>query len=1131
MTNDASARRSQLSPARQALLRQLKRGALAGTTVGQVIPRRTGTGPAPLSFAQQRLWFLDQLIPNSAAYILCSAFHLQGTLNVPALEQTINDLVRRHESLRTTFVVEDGQPLQVIAPSLTIELPITDLRGIAADRREAQAQQIIGEERQRPFNLAQGPLLRARLVRLDDAEHYLIIAMHHIISDGWSIGVFFQEFGALYNAQVAGKAAALGPVGTPLPIQYADFACWQREWLSGEVLERQLGYWKQQVADAPKVLDLPLDFPRPTTQRYRGARHRIELPATLRAALSTLSQHEQSTMFMTLLAAFQILLYRYSGQQTILVGTPIANRTYAETEGQIGFFANTLVLRGNLQGNPAFREFLGRVREMALGAYAHQDLPFERLVEELHLERDLARNPLFQVMFSLQNTPVAPLNLSGLSADVVRGNRETIAFDLTLEVAERPDGLYGYFAYNTDLFAPDTIERMAGHFQTLLESIVAAPDQRIADLPLLSTAERERLLVEWNATARDFPQASCIHDLFEAQATRTPDAPAAVFADQQLTYAQLSERVSALAQHLRRLGVGPDVLVGVSVDRSLDMIVGVLAVLTAGGAYIPLDPSYPRERLAFMLEDAQAAVLLTQEHLLHPEGTRLPAHNAQVVCIRRDWESIVRENQAHPAPVRARVDPANLAYVIYTSGSTGRPKGVQISHRSVVNFLTTMQSQPGLSAQDTLLSVTTLSFDIAGLELFLPLITGARVVLLDQAQAADSQQLAAQIERSSATVMQATPATWRLLLAGGWRGSPCLKILCGGEALPRDLAATLSAANASLWNMYGPTETTIWSTLTEVRPDAEQITIGRPIANTEVYVLDSRLQPTPIGVPGDLFIGGAGLSRGYLRRPELTAEKFVPHPFSQTGYPQGGARLYKTGDLARYRPDGTIEFLGRNDHQVKLRGYRIELGEIEATLMQHEAVREAAVIVRQDDGDERLVAYIVENQDAEGEAGSRFRVPSGRLGSFLRERLPAYMVPTGWVVLDALPLTPNGKLDRRALLADTTPGLEQARTYVAPSTPEEEIMAEIWAEILGLEQVGIHDNFFSIGGHSLLATRLIARTRSVFHVELTLSAIFEAPTIAQMVDVVEDLLVEKLASLSEDEIQLLAASASLVDQA
>ncbi|MBV9792075.1 MAG: amino acid adenylation domain-containing protein, partial [Chloroflexi bacterium] len=1072
------------------------------------IPRRTTTGPAPLSFSQQRLWFLDQLIPNSPAYNLFAVFRFCGTLNVPVLEQTINELVKRHESLRTTFVAEDGQPQQVIAPTLTIALPTVDLREVAADDREAQAQQIIDDERQTPFDLAHGPLLRTRLVQLSDDEHHFILAIHHIISDGWSLGVFFKEFGALYTSLAQGQASAL----PELPIQYADFACWQRDWLSGEVLDRQLNFWKQQVTDAPKVLDLPTDYPRPATQTYKGARHRIELPGSLRMALSTLSQRENSTIFMTLLAAFNVLLYRYTEQQSILVGTPIANRTYAETEGQIGFFANTLVLHGNLSGNPTFRELLGRVREMAMGAYAHQDLPFERLVEELQLERDLARNPLFQVMFSLQNAPIAPLKLHDLTVEMVRVNRETTAFDLMLEVAENPSGLYGYFTYNTDLFAPDTIERMAGHFHTLLENIIATPDQHINDLALLSEAERQQQLVDWNATAREIPQQSCIHDLFAAQAARTSEAIAVVHGDLELSYAQLSERVTTLAQHLRRLGVGPDTLVGVCLERSIEMLVAVLAVLKSGGAYVPLDPSYPADRLAFMLEDAQAAVLLTQEHLL----SRLPTHEAKVVCLTRDWAVIQGESEQE-AVAEAQVDPANLAYVIYTSGSTGRPKGVQIPHSAVVNFLHSMQSEPGLTAQDTLLSVTTLSFDIAGLELFLPLISGARVVLVDPAQAADGQQLAELIDSAGATVMQATPATWRLLLAAGWQGSARLKILCGGEAMARDLSAALVQSSASLWNMYGPTETTIWSTLSQLTPDTERITIGRPIANTEIYILDPRLQPVPIGVPGELLIGGSGLSRGYLRRPELTAEKFIPHPFGESG-----ARLYRTGDLARYRADGSIEYIGRNDHQVKLRGFRIELGEIEAVIQQHPAIAGSAVLVRDAEtgaeADQRLVAYLVVRENESCTADD--------LRAFLQTRLPAYMVPTAWVVLAAFPLTPNGKLDRRALLADTTPSLEQAQTYVAPSTPEEELMAEIWAEILGREQIGMFDNFFSSGGHSLLATRLIARMRAVFQVELNLSHVFEAPTIAQMLEVVEDLLVEKLEMLSEDEILLLAASAS-----
>ncbi|MDZ7269339.1 MAG: amino acid adenylation domain-containing protein [candidate division KSB1 bacterium] len=1008
----------------------------------------------PLSFAQQRLWYLDQLEPGSAAYHLPLAVRLKGPLNVAALEEACVQILARHESLRTTFELVEGEPRQRIAPPAPFKLEMESLQSVAPEARDAEVRRRVREQALKPFNLATGPLWRIKLYRLAADEHVVFVCMHHIISDGWSRNVFVNEMAALYRAFSSGSTAAL----PELPIQYVDFAQWQRNWLQGEVLDRQLAYWKKQLAGLG-TLQLPLDRPRPPVQTYRGARMPFHLTPDLTQKLQALSQREAVTLFMTLLAAFQTLLHRHARQTDIAVGTPIANRTRRETEGLIGFFANTLVMRTDFSGDPTFRELLQRVRETALGAYAHQDLPFERLVEELQPERDLSRSPLFQVMFILQNTPKPPAeDQLGLAVSVLESEGGTAMFDMTLSLTEAENGgLTGFLEYNTDLFEPATITRWLARWQTLLAGIVTDPNQRVSRLPVLPAAEREQLLVAWNATDSPYPEV-CLHELLAAQAAATPAAVAAVFEQQELTYAELNARANQLAHHLRGLGLQPEELVGICVERSLDMLVALLGILKAGGAYVPLDPSFPPDRLAFMVTDAGLRFLVTQSTLLES----LPEHNAELVCLDTDWDFIEGRSRANPANVNT---PAHLAYVIYTSGSTGTPKGVQISHKAVVNFLHAMRQRPGLTATDVLLAVTTLSFDIAGLELYLPLLVGGRVVIASREVAGDGNALLDLLTRSQATVMQATPATWRLLLAAGWEHGSSLKVLCGGEALPRELALQLRERSSSLWNMYGPTETTIWSTLHQVEPGNAAIVIGRPIANTQVYILDAHLQPVPIGVMGDLYLGGDGLARGYWRRPELTAEKFIPHPFARTP----GERLYKTGDLARYLADGTIDFLGRSDHQVKVRGFRIELEEIEAVLNQHPAVQAAVVVAREDvPGDQRLVAYLI-SRGPQAAGGSELR-------TFLRLKLPDYMLPSAYVTLPAFPLTPNGKVDRRRLpppegrVADEVP-----TTYVAPRTPMEKLIAQVWREALKIEHVGVHDNFFDLGGHSLLSMQVIAR--------------------------------------------------------
>lgn len=1069
-----------LSPQKRELLLQRLRQKRDNVSPQKIKPQPRHSSTFPLSFAQARLWFLEQLEPGNPFYNQSAAVHLLGRLNLAALEQSFNEILRRHEVLRTTFTVVEGQPVQVIAPTLPLTLPVVDLQKLPEAERKGEVLRRATEEGQQSFNLSKTPLLRCTLLRLDETEYVLLFTMHHIISDAWSKGVLLRELAILYEAFSIGKPSPL----PELPIQYADFAVWQQQWLQGEVLETQLTYWRQQLEGSPPLLELPTDRTRPPVQTFRGATQSFILPKALTEALKELSKQEDVTLFMTLLAAFKTLLYRYTGQNDILVGSPIANRNRSEIEGLIGFFVNTLVMRTNLGGRPSFREILSRVRNVALAAYAHQDLPFERLVNELQLERDLSHTPLFQVMFEFGNTPISALALPGLTLSLLETKSSTAKFDLSLSMRETEQGLIGSLEYNTDLFDAGTIARMLGHFQTLVASILANPDQRLENLQLLTDAEKQQLLVEWNDTGADYPQNQCIHQLFEAQVEQTPDAVAVVFEDQQLTYRELNAKANQLAHHLQKLGVKPEVLVGLCVERSLEMVVGVLGILKAGGAYVPLDPGYPQERLVFMLENANVPVLLTTETLV----SRLPDYQAQVVYLDDDWQEISQESDRNPI---SKVTTQDLAYLIYTSGSTGKPKGVQILHSALVNFLSAMRLSPGLTQADTFLSVTPLSFDIAALELYLPLIVGARVVVVSREVAADGTRLLERLASSGATIMQATPATWRMLLAAGWQGSESLKILCGAETLNRELAIQLRERGTELWNLYGPTETTIWSTAYKVDSQksdfraGEVISIGRPIANTQLYVLDQDQQPVPVGIIGELHIGGLGLARGYLNRPELTSETFISNPFNDVST----SRLYKTGDLVRYRPDGTLEYISRMDYQVKIRGFRIELGEIEALLNQHPGVRETVVLAQEKvQGDKRLIAYIVTDQKL---------APSiNDLRRFLKQKLPDYMVPSVFVPLEALPLTPNGKVDRNALPVPdyVCPDIDVA--YVMPRNEVEQTIAKIWQDILGVKQVGIHDNFFELGGHSLLATQVISQMRKIFQVELPLRHLFEAPTVA-----------------------------------
>jgi len=1030
-----------LSPAkRELLLRQLKKMKGGEVSRPAVRPRGAGSGADfQLSYAQQRLWFLDQLEPGNPFYNLPGAVRLQGQLAEARLERALSGVVARHEALRTIFPSIEGRPVQRVAPPALFSLPVIDLSALPEERRRRAARALALAVGRRPFDLAAGPLLRGLLLRLGSAERILAFAVHHIVSDGWSMRILVRELTALYQ-------------GSPLPelaVQYADYAVAERQWLDGEALAPQLGYWRRQLAGLPGLLELPADRPRPEVQTFRGGRQHFAFPADTVAALRDLGQAEKATPFMTMLAGFTALLHRYGGREDIPVGTPIANRDRVETEGLIGFFVNTLVLRCDLSGDPDFRQLLARVRETTLQAFAHPDLPFERLVEELQPDRDLAHTPLFQVLFAFQSLRAEGQAASDLRLEHLAVETGKSLFDLTINLEETPARIAGSFEYNLDLFDPVRMRRMAAHLETLLGGIAGDPRRRLSDLPLLSEAERHQALSEWSDSAAAYPRQARVHELIAAQAARTPEAVAVSCGDRRLTYRELDERAGRLAARLARLGVGFESRVGVCLERSPEMLIALLGVWKAGAAYVPMDPFYPEERLAWMREDGGLTLLLTD----------------------------VESGEDGLLPVSG--GPETLAYVIYTSGSTGRPKGVEVSHGALVSFLESMRGKPGLGADDVLLAVTSLSFDIAGLELFLPLLVGARVELADRETAGDGRRLLDLLRASGATVMQATPVTWHMLIEAGWHGGEGLVVLCGGEALPDRLAAGLCERSDAVWNLYGPTETTVWSAARRVRP-GERVAIGPPIANTGLYLLDARLRPVPLGIPGELWIGGDGLARGYRNRPDLTAERFLPDPFAE----RPGARLYRTGDLARFRADGAIEFLGRADHQVKVRGHRIELGEIEVALESHEAV-ERAVVMAAPDG-LSLAAWVLPRGSAS----------PAELRGYLQGRLPEYMIPSAFVALESFPLTPNGKIDRRALAANRPRPAAAPTERVAPRSPAEELLAGIWERVLGVEGIGAHDNFFALGGHSLLATQMISRVRDAFAAELPLRALFEAPTVA-----------------------------------
>ena len=1043
----------------------------AGGTVPPPMERIPRDGELPLSYAQQRLWFLDQLEPASPLYNNPVAVRLTGCLDVDVLEQSLNQIVRRHEVLRTSFAGVEGRPVSVISERVHLPVAATDLRFLPAEEREKELRCQVEEESRRPFSLVESPLVRVRLWRVADDEHVALLVLHHIVADGWSIGVLVRELGHLYAAYAAGREQAL----PQLQCQYVDFAHWQRRWLSGEVLDRQLNYWREKLAGAPPILELPTDRPRPAVQSSRGKHQQFLYPGELLAGLKRLCREEGVTLFMTLMAAWQVLLSRWSGQEDVCAGTPVANRTRTETEPLIGFFVNTLVIRTSLRGNPAFRELLQRVKESALGAYANQDLPFEMLVDSLQIRRDLSHAPLFQAMLVLNNVPVSALDLPGVRIEPVMAESVTARFDLTLELAEQPQGLAGSLEYNADLFDEATAVRMTQQFRRLLEGVVAGPGNRLSELPLLDESEHRLVVEEWNDTKTGYPAGRCFHELFEERAARHPDSPAILFGGRSVSYGELNRQANRLAACLQKLGVGPDVLAGVSFERCPELVVSVLAVLKAGGAFLPIDPSYPPERLAYMVADSGVGILLSQQAV----APRLPETATRLVCVDAEAGAIAAES---PKPCESPVTSRNLAYMIYTSGSTGRPKGTLLEHAGLCNLAQEQKRAFHISEASRVLQFAPLSFDASVWEICMALANGGAIVMAPQEQLSSMEELRRVLSEQLVTTVTLPPAVLGLLSP---EGLPQLRtVIAAGEACPSELVGRWSAAR-EFFNAYGPTETTVCATMELCDPrESGNPPIGRPIANARVYLLDRHLNPTPLGVPGELCVGGVLVARGYRNRPDLTAERFVPDPFGGVA----GARLYRTGDLARFRPDGRLEYLGRVDEQVKVRGYRIETGEIEAILREHPAVAEAAVVARDDgSGAKQLVAYWV---DGPGQAAT-----SSDLRAFLRGKVPEYMVPSLLVKLESMPLTPSGKIDRKALPAPDASQRRGGQVYVAPRTATERVLAQLCGDLLGVAQVGVQDNFFDLGGHSLLATQLISRIRRQFEIELPLRTLFERPTV------------------------------------
>lgn len=1090
--------RPELTAAQQALLKkrlqQAREATGASLDAPGGIPRCAHRENIPLSYAQQRLWFIDQLEPASPAYNMCEAVRLTGDLDVAALERSLNEIIARHEVLRTNFVSVDGNPLQIIAERRRLSLVVHDPVAGASAEGETQVNRMIDDEARRPFDLRSDSLLRVLLIRINPAEHVFMFTIHHIISDGWSMGVFFDELAALYQQAVAGGAAPL----PELQVQYADFVMWEKERLQGPVLSRQLAYWKNQLKGRLPALELPVDHARPTAAQSPAAMQTVSLPPELAKKLNAFGQREGATLFMTLLASFHVLLNRYTGEEDIVTGSVVAGRPQVALEKLIGFFVNTVVLRGDLTGDPSFRELLVRTRDLTLEALANQDLPFTKVVEELRPDRTPSRNPLFNVMFVLQNTPPKPARLAGLAVRAREVESVTAKFDLILLLTESAEGLLATFEYNADLFERETVVRMLGHFQVLLEGIADDPERKISEYPLLTSAEREQVLVDWNRTETPYPRDLTITGLFEQQVAKAPGAIAVVCAGRKLTYRELDERAGHLAQRLRRCGVGADVIVGVCLERSIELIVSLVAIIKAGGAYLSLDPTCPAERLGFMFMQAKAPVLLTID--------KQEACVESIVAFAQSADSSLRPTVIHldrePSPRPANevsyeefearpLVPESLAYVSYTSGSTGTPKGVCVPHRGVVRLVKDTNFAR-FGPDDVFLQLATVAFDASTLEIWGPLLNGGRLVVFPPGMPSLSA-LGEYIQKNDITVLWLTAGLFHQMVEEHLKYLKNVRLLlAGGDVLSVPLVARTvqQLPRTQLINGYGPTENTTFTCCHLIKApfaDHRPVPIGRPLANTQVYILDAHRQPVPIGVAGELYTGGDGLARGYLNQPAMTEERFLS--LSIDGKPE--TRVYKTGDRVRWLSDGTIEFLGRIDRQVKVRGYRVEPAEIEAVLLSHPAVKNCAVAVGEDPaGGKRLVACVVLKSDVAPQAVE--------WGDYLRRTLPDYMVPAVFVTLDTLPLSATGKVDHAALLIAAGERVEPTKTHTAPRDVLEQKLAGLWEAVLGVSPIGVHDRFFELGGHSLLAVRLLAKIETTFGQKLPVSAVFQHPTVAKL---------------------------------
>jgi amino acid adenylation domain-containing protein len=1093
--NELSQRVSRLSPEKRALLEKRLRGEIDRKPEAQ-IPRTDRYGELPASFAQMRLWFFDQLEPQSPTYNIPLAIRMSGKLDIHVFRRSLDEIARRHEVLRTSFKIgRRGQPIQIIEPPKPVELSIIDLEPFPTTIRDSKAIEMAEESARKPFDLNRAPLWRINLFRNSNDEYLFLLVMHHSISDGWSKEIFLQELAKIYEAYSNGRPSPLPEI----TVQYVDYAAWQRERLKGERLEALFDYWKTQLKGDLPVLELPLDYPRPAAQTFSGENYYFRLPGPILESLKSFSQDEGATIFMSLMAVFDILLWRYTGQTDLLIGTPISNRERRELEGLIGYFVDTLVIRGNVSGNPSAREVVCRIREAALGAFENRELPFEKLVDGLDLERNLSYTPIFQVMFALQNAPAMPVEIHGLRMERLEIETGTSMFDLTLVVTEIEQGLDCYFEYNIDLFNAETVRRMASHFQTLLSSMLSNPDQPISKLKMLSAPEETQILIEWRGGNEQSPQAKTLVQIFEEQVSQTPENMALIFREQKISYRELNRRANKLAHYLRAKGVSLETPVAVCLPYSSDMMVALIGVLKAGGVYVPLDPDHPAARLGFMIEDSSPRLILTQE----PFNEKLASFPVETLSLDDIVPDLTSGGVDNPS---VNIVPENLAYIIYTSGSMGKPKGVMIQHGAIGGHCEMIRDCYGLKPGDRVLQFTQPIFDASLEQIFTAFSSGAAVVLREQ-EIWQPGELKKKITQMGVTVIDLPPAYW-LQAVDGWIGEPgeavndqLRLVIVGGDILPSEslrIWRKSSLHDTRLINAYGPTETTITATLFEVMADIdaqntlELVPIGRPVAGKKVYVLDTSGSPVPAGIPGELYIGGLGLGRGYLNRPELTAERFIPDPFADTP----GARMYKTGDRVRFLADGNLVYLGRLDEQVKVRGYRIELGEIEARLGSYPGVREVFVTTRQGQpGEQQIIAYVVT------ETGDS--IDASNLYTYLSKYLPAYMLPSGFVQVDEIPRTFSNKVDRQAL---PEPDFSQAKiykAYVVPESATEKIIASVWSEVLEIAHIGLSDNFFELGGHSLLATRVISRLQDECKVRLPLRALFEAPTVAGLAEQIE----------------------------